>query len=81
MKPEVEIKSPTFSDNDVESPRNALALNDVAFAEWPPVGPNRQNQPHYGRAGGLSNHKDTTKKLEFPKINFNINLVSLLLNP
>ena len=88
LKAELEIKSPTFSETDVESPRNALELDDVAFAEWPHIegrqSNNGQNYQQYVKGhGAKSDQKECSMKLEFPKLNFsmtfgNINLISKL---
>ena len=86
LKVELEIKRPTFSDTDVESPKNALELDDVAFPEWP-----KDERRHFQLQnpknvkgslldGPKSNKKECSKKLEFPKFNFNFNLISKLLN-
>ena len=80
LKMEVEIKSPTFSETDVEKPNNALELDDVAFAEWPHIEGRPNMRPYQqivqNKQGAKSSQKDRSMKLEFPKLNFNINLIS-----
>ena len=79
LKMELEIKSPTFSDTDVEKPNNALELDDVAFAEWPHIKgiPHMRSYQHCQHVKRTrSDLRESNMKLEFPKLNFSINLIS-----